>query len=157
MDTRAWRRLTSLEPSRLRGQCPLGSSGISRRKQGQEGQSNYLGWVLLPALVICSFDRVGDCMRTIQALWGQKPSHRQDEDVGWPGEHYLVMPGAPPAQHSEKWRPEPVLHLTGSPPGWVQAPHWKKLLKLDRVWLCLQSRAWLSGTSLANKESFIFL
>lgn len=122
MDTRAWRWLTSLEPSRLRGQCPLRSSGVSHRKQGQEGQSSYLGWVLLPALVVCSFDRVGDCVRTIQALWGQRPSHRQDEDMGWPGEHRLVMPGAVPAQHSENWRPEPVLRLTGSRPGWGPAP-----------------------------------
>lgn len=157
MTTRTWRRLTSLEPSQLRGQGPLGSSGISRRKQGQEGWSSYLGRVLLPALVVCSSDRVGDCVRTIQALWGQRPSHRQDEDVGGAGEHCLVMPGAPPAQHCEIWRPEPVLHLIGARPGWGQAPHLKKFLKLGRVWLCLQSRPWLSGASFANEESFIFL
>lgn len=134
-------------------------------------QFNYLGWGLLPALVLCCFDGFGDCGHTIQVLWGQRPSCCQEEDGGWalrsatsPSQGHLRP------QHRGAWRPGPregihsghpsPLCLPPShtvPSAWDQTPHMKRLLKVGGIWLCLYRRAWLSGTSSANEESFIVL
>lgn len=72
----------SLTPHHFKSHVTWEAPGTSCRKWGREVHSSYLGWLLLLALVLCCFDRVGDCGHTVQVLSGQSPLYYQEEDGG---------------------------------------------------------------------------